>query len=97
MEIFYQILQKKTHFYTPQKIGLITKNNVNLQQFMDQYQNNLQGVVEKGVYSHLLTDQIWISSFMKNYLIYGNGKVLLKTRRGCFVILEKQFIMIIKF
>lgn len=72
----------KLHFYEKITIGNITKDNVNLEKFLSTHQGNIQDSVSLGIYSHFITDNLWIQNFMINHLINLKGKIYLKTQRG---------------
>lgn len=72
----------KFHFYDKQMIGNIRKDNVNIEKFLSEYRNELKDSVSLGVYSHFITDNLWIESFTKNHLIKIDGKIYIKTKRG---------------
>ena len=72
----------KLHFYEKQTIGDITKENVNLEKFIRQYGKEIKDSVSLGIYSHFITDYIWIENFMINHLVNINNKNYLRTKRG---------------
>lgn len=72
----------KLHFYKKVTIGDITKENVNLEDFLKVHKNDLSDSVSIGVYSHFITDYLWIENFIVNHLINIDGKIYLKTKRG---------------
>lgn len=72
----------KLHFYKKVTIGDITKENVCLEDFLEGHKDNLNDSVSLGVYSHFITDHLWIENFIVNHLINIDGKIYLKTRRG---------------
>ena len=72
----------KLHFYKKVTIGDITKENVNLEDFLSIHQKDLHDSVSLGVYSHFITDCLWIENFIVNHLINIDGKIYLKTKRG---------------
>lgn len=72
----------RLHFYKKVTIGNITKENVDLEEFLSIYQRNIQDSVSLGIYSHFITDNLWIENFMINHLTNIEGKIYLKTKRG---------------
>ena len=72
----------KLHFYKKTTIGDITKENVCLEDFLKGHKDDLSDSVSLGVYSHFITDHLWIENFIVNHLINIDGKIYLKTRRG---------------
>ena len=72
----------KFHFYDEQMIGNIKKQNVNLEKFLSQYKNELIDSVSLGVYSHLITDYLWIENFTRKHLIKINDKIYIKSKKG---------------
>lgn len=72
----------KLHFYKKVTIGDITKENVCLEDFLKDHKDDLGDSVSLGVYSHFITDYLWIENFIVNHLINIDGKIYLKTRRG---------------
>lgn len=72
----------KLHFYKKTTIGDITKENVCLEDFLKDHKDDLNDSVSLGVYSHFITDYLWIENFIINHLTNIDGKIYLKTRRG---------------
>jgi len=72
----------KLHFYKKMIIGNIVKDNVDLDIFLSQYAQYISDSVSLGVYSHLITDYLWIKNFTINHLINVDGNTYLKTKRG---------------
>lgn len=72
----------RLHFYKKVTIGNITKENVNLKEFLSIHQKDLKDSVSLGVYSHFITDYLWIENFTLKHLTNIDGKIYLKTKRG---------------
>lgn len=70
----------KGHFYY--KVKELKSVNVDLEKFLHFYENELIGPVEQGVYTHLITDHLWLKNLQENHLINIDGIVYLQTTRG---------------
>ena len=74
--------KNKLHFFKKVTIGNITKENVDLEEFLSIHLKDLEDSVSLGIYSHFITDYLWIENFIINHLINIDGKIYLKTKRG---------------
>ena len=72
----------KLHFYRKTIVNGITKKNVDIEEFLNTYGNEIKDSVSLGIYSHFMTDHFWINKFIKNHLVKENEIVYLKTTRG---------------
>lgn len=72
----------KLHFYEKTIVNDITKDNVNLQNFLNKYEDKLKDSVSLGIYSHFIADNMWIENFIKFHLVKQNERLYIKTRRG---------------
>lgn len=72
----------RLHFYKKVTIGNITKENVDLEEFLSIHKKDLKDSVSLGIYSHFITDNLWIENFIVNHLVNIDGKIYLKTKRG---------------
>lgn len=75
-------LKDKLHFYEKVTIGNVTKEIVNLEKFLEKHKQHLNDSVSLGVYSHFITDYLWIKNFIIYHLISIDGKPYIKTKRG---------------
>lgn len=72
----------KLHFYEKIIVNDITKDNVNIQSFLNTYKDELKDSVSLGIYSHFIADNMWIENFIKLHLIKQDEKIYIKTKRG---------------
>ena len=72
----------RLHFYNKVTIGNIIKDNVNIEEFLLEHKEDLKDDVALGIYSHFITDKLWIENFVMRHLVNIDGKVYINTKRG---------------
>lgn len=71
-----------THILKEECFNNIVKLVPNISYFLQQYQQDIQSDIEKGIYCHLITDYLWMKQLATHHIV--------KVEKGTYKIRTKQ-------